>query len=140
VAVMGTCEVCCMPQGAALIVAATSVAASTAFYAARGIGRPLAERVISSEMREVLRAGNLSALQQLKHCMTCIICLHCGGRRSLRTCAAAFGCSALLTSLCAPATSALGFVVYCHPSTTAHKRLTRAARGAAAARRRSCAA
>ena len=40
-------------QGAALIVAATSVAATTAFFAARGIFRPLAEKVISSEMREV---------------------------------------------------------------------------------------
>ncbi len=55
----GARDVCCMLQGAALIVAATSVAASTAFYAARGIGRPLAERVISSEMRDVLRASDL---------------------------------------------------------------------------------
>jgi hypothetical protein len=84
-----------MPQGAALIVAATSVAASTAFYAARGIGRPLAERVISSEVREVLRAGNLSASQHVAHC----ICLHSGERRSLHMCAPAFGCRWLLTSL-----------------------------------------
>ena len=40
-------------QGAALIVAATSVAATTAFFAARGILRPLAEKVVSSEMRGV---------------------------------------------------------------------------------------
>ncbi|KAK9825428.1 hypothetical protein WJX81_005382 [Elliptochloris bilobata] len=43
--------------GAALIVAATSVAATTAFYLARGVGRPLAEKVISSELRETGGSG-----------------------------------------------------------------------------------
>ena len=45
-------------QGAALIVAATSVAATTAFFAARGILRPLAEKVVSSEMRGVRHTGD----------------------------------------------------------------------------------